>query len=205
MSGAGRNEIRNLREHYRSGVSDLRRDFFEPCFRYCTGYKRAAGYFSSTALLSWLEGITRIAHGTALRLKLLVSNELSPEDADALRRCHDNVARQELLSLAADKVVEMVLAFEDSRDPTERTSLFAWLITHGHLELQFAFAVHVHEPGIFHEKIGVFDFPWGDRVAFTGSANETGMGHSRNYESIDVYRSWVKGDAGEGRHKDPSV
>lgn len=30
-----------------------------------------------------------------------------------------------------------------------------------------------------------------DKVAFTGSANESLSGHERNYGSIDVYRSWI--------------
>lgn len=34
----------------------------------------------------------------------------------------------------------------------------------------------------------------GDRVAFTGSANDSINGHSQNYESIDVYRSWLPAD-----------
>jgi superfamily II DNA or RNA helicase len=31
----------------------------------------------------------------------------------------------------------------------------------------------------------------GDQLAFTGSANETGSGQRRNYESIDVFRGWL--------------
>jgi hypothetical protein len=63
------------------------------------------------------------------------------------------------------------------------------------LELRFAFAEHIDDPGIFHEKIGIFDFPENRAVAFTGSANETFGGHRRNYESIDVYRSWLPGES----------
>ena len=60
--------------------------------------------------------------------------------------------------------------------------------------MRFAFLKHVGTAGIFHEKIGVLDFPDGKQVAFTGSANETLGGHRTNYESIDVYRNLVSGE-----------
>ena len=66
--------IRTLADHFRSGTHDLRRDFFGPCFKYCQRYRRAAGYFSSTALLSWLTGISRLVErGEALQIDLIVS------------------------------------------------------------------------------------------------------------------------------------
>lgn len=92
----------------------------------------------------------------------------------------------------ADQLVFDALSF--SRDPGDtglRLQLFAWLVASGRLELRFAFPEHVEDPGIFHEKIGIFDFPWGDSVAFTGSANETISGHTRNFESVDVFRRWL--------------
>jgi len=196
MSDVGKNEVRQIDGHYRTGKHDLRRDFFEICFKHCNYYRRASGYFSSTALLSWLAGISRLAEAEGkLEIDLIVSHELSAEDAKALRSCHDPVERQQLLSLAADKVVDMIIALrEQSSNLEARVSLFAWLVAQEHLRIQFAFPDHMDDVGIFHEKIGVFEFPWGDKVAFTGSANETGSGHTRNYESIDVYRSWISGD-----------
>ena len=188
--------IRGLSDHFRSGKSNLREDFFEPCFQHCHRYRRAAGYFSSTALLSWLTGISRLVQdGEQLKIELIISHELSPEDAKALRSCHDAEERQQLLTMTADRVIGMIIALkEHEKGLEERVGLFAWLVARGHVELRFAFPIHVEDAGIFHEKIGIFDFPWGDSVAFTGSANETGSGHSRNYESIDVYRSWIAGD-----------
>ena len=42
-----------LKSHYRSGVDDLSAEFFVPCLKEARVYRRAAGYFSSTALLTW--------------------------------------------------------------------------------------------------------------------------------------------------------
>ena len=192
----GREQIRKLADHYRTGRDDLGRDFFEPCFAYCHLYRRASGYFSSTALLSWLTGITRlVSEGSELEIRLIISNELSREDAQALRDCHNPEERTRLLRLATDKIIDLILSLKNDGGSAERVSLFAWLVAQGHVKLKFAFPTHIEIAGIFHEKIGVFDFPWGDRVAFTGSANETISGHVKNYESIDVYRSWIEGDS----------
>ena len=68
------------------------------------------------------------------------------------------------------------------------------MIANEKLILKFAFPQHINQVGIFHEKIGIFDLENGNFIAFTGSANESINGHSRNYESIDVYRSWVSAD-----------
>lgn len=196
MSDIGCTEVRALASHYRTGKDDLRRDFFEQCFKYCSHYRRAVGYFSTTALLSWLTGLDRlVVDGGGLKIQLIISNELSKVDADALKYCNDATERKRLLTLAADKIVDLIVSLRSKDGGTEeRVALFAWLIASGHVELKFAFPIHIEDVGIFHEKIGVFDFPWGDRVAFTGSANETGSGHVKNYESIDVYRSWILGD-----------
>ena len=44
--------------------------------------------------------------------------------------------------------------------------------------------------GIFHEKAGIVEDRGGDRIAWTGSLNETAAGWRHNWESISVYTSW---------------
>ena len=63
-----------------------------------------------------------------------------------------------------------------------RALIFAWLLANQRLDMKFAFPSHIERAGIFHEKIGIFDFPSGDTVAFTGSANESIGGHRLNYK-----------------------
>jgi hypothetical protein len=46
---------------------------------------------------------------------------------------------------------------------------------------------------IFHEKTGVVEDKTGDRLAFSGSLNETPSGWSRNWESFHVFTSWDGG------------
>jgi superfamily II DNA or RNA helicase len=187
--------LRALKGHYRSGRDDLGEGFFQPCLREASVYRRAVGYFSSAALLTWTDALPRVAVEGGLLVQLIASPELSAADAAALRQLRSSEAVERFQSVVVDRILEEILAlFDDPSDRALRARIFAWLVANDRLQLKFAFPEHVDDATIFHEKIGVFDFADGTRVAFTGSANETIRGYRRNYESIDVYRSWVAGE-----------
>lgn len=187
--------IDDLKGHYRSGRDDLATDFFQPCMREAIRYRRAVGYFSTSALLSWTDALPRVALEDGLRIQLIASPELSELDHKSLRSLGSTEQRDQYRAMVVDKILEAIAALVESPgDQTLRAQIFSWLVANERLELRFAFPEHIEEPGIFHEKIGIFDFPGQRSVAFTGSANETRGGHYRNYESIDVYRSWVEGE-----------
>lgn len=184
-----------LKPHYRSGVDTLATDFFAPCLKEATLYRRAAGYFSSMALLTWAEALPRLVGEQSLKIQLIACPSLSQKDIAAIRDAADDAKREDYRRMIVERMLEEVIALADRPgDQGLRAKILAWLIANDRLEIRFAFAGHVEDPGIFHEKIGVFDFPGGAQVAFTGSANETLGGHKRNYESVDVYRSWVQGE-----------
>jgi superfamily II DNA or RNA helicase len=187
--------IRNLQSHYRTGKANLGTDFFAPCLKRCTFYRRAVGYFSSGALITWAAALPRLAHTDTVKIHLLISPVLSVEDRTALEATLDDAERTKLRQMIADNIIEEALTFVGQPESVQlRLKLLAWMVATDRLILRFAFAKHIDDSGIFHEKIGIFDFPWGDQVAFTGSANETHFGHSQNYETIDVYRSWLDSD-----------
>lgn len=194
-SPQGKAVIRRLSSHYRSGNDSLGSQFFNPCLKFCSEYRRAVGYFSSKALIKWLEVLPRF-NSENVRIYLLISPELSDGDHKALAKSIDEYERQRLRQLSADQLIQDLIAELSTSNLSiqNRILLFSWMIANEYLELRFAFPEHVEQPGIFHEKIGIFNFSWNDRVAFTGSANESENGYERNYESIDVYRSWVTAD-----------
>lgn len=184
--------LANLKSHYRSGRDDLATDFFQPCLRCASLYRRAVGYFSTSALLTWTDALPRVAVEGELLVQLIASPELSASDAAALRQLNNPDAIARFQAVLVDGILEEIVSLLDApTDKALRARVFLWLVANDRLQLKFAFPAHVEEPGIFHEKIGIFDFPGGVKVAFTGSANETRRGHRQNYESIDVYRSWL--------------
>lgn len=192
-----------LKSHYRSGADDLAKDFFQPCLNVATRYRRAVGYFSTSSLLGWTDALLRLAKGGHLTVQLIASPEMSPADAATLRSLQDPGRIAAYQAVIVERVLEEILALLDAPgDQALRARVFAWLVANDRLQLKFAFPVHVDDAGIFHEKIGVFDFGNGERAAFTGSANETMSGYRRNYESIDVYRTWVGGEEERVRVKE---
>jgi hypothetical protein len=164
--------LEGVKAHYRSGADTLADDFFGPCLRHATLYRRASGYFSSTALLSWVSALPRLIQENDLKILLIASPELSPQDISILKDLDDEVKRAAYQTILVDRLLEHVLTLIDNPDAAgARAQLFAWLLATGKLEIRFAFAGHIDGAGIFHEKIGVFDFAGGKQIAFTGSAN----------------------------------
>jgi superfamily II DNA or RNA helicase len=180
-----------LRATYRSGSTSLSDAFFKPCLRECVRYRRAAGYFSSSALLAWAEALQGSAGAHELTVDLLISPELSAMDRLALERSASPADSEALLQRGADALISAILSAP--AEPQPRADYLVWLIASGRLQLQFAYP---REPaqGMFHQKVGLFELADGARVAFEGSANETGAGHRHNYEGLQVFRSWVAGD-----------
>jgi len=189
-------DLLNIKSHYRTGTSDLGKEFFGPCLNLCCEYRRAVGFFSSSALCTWADALPRIASPSTATIKLLASPTLSKEDFEAIKMATSSSERSRLRQISADKFVLDAIEFASNPISPEnkKLELLAWMIANERLIIKFAFPEHVSNAGIFHEKIGIFDFASGETVAFTGSANESISGHSNNYETIDVYRSWENSD-----------
>jgi superfamily II DNA or RNA helicase len=188
--------IMELLSHYRSGSSTLGVEFFGPCLREAVRYRRAAGYFSSSALITWAGALPSLVGDRGLRIQLIASPELSQADVLTLQKLGDEGERQFYRQKLSDDILDQITEYtQNTSDVSIRAEIFAWMIANDRLEIRFAFPTHVQGADLFHAKYGVFDFQTGERVAFIGSANETFRGHTQNYETIDVYRDWVAGDA----------
>jgi hypothetical protein len=73
-------DVRNLKSHYRSGRASLAKEFFAPCLAGCSLYRRAAGYFSSSALITWAAALPRLAQSSNVSIKVIASPQLSAEE-----------------------------------------------------------------------------------------------------------------------------
>jgi superfamily II DNA or RNA helicase len=187
-------EIIEFKGRYRSCDGGLVSDFFEPCLRNFSMYKRVAGYFSSSALRTWSNSLQRII-SEDVKIQLLISPELSEKDAEIFTNTATDEKKQKILVASADKIIEEAMEFLSDPDNGELgLRLLAWMIASGKLEIRFGIPKHTDDAGIFHEKFGIFYFPGGGSVAFDGSTNETDHGHRRNYERANIYRSWVPND-----------
>ncbi|MEG0913799.1 MAG: DEAD/DEAH box helicase family protein [Oscillospiraceae bacterium] len=175
----------DLKPEYRSRLDNVVRDFYNPVLNQAVTYKRAVGFFSSSALLSLTAGICGLIENGGI-IQMIASPRLSPEDVDAINdgiRRRDDVIKEALLR----ELREPKGKFEEAR-----LNLLSNLIAAGRLEIKIAFLDDDNTVGMFHEKLGLMYDSEGNIIAFSGSMNESANAFTTNYEAIDVFASWTQ-------------
>lgn len=173
-----------LEIRYRSDRHDLPRDFFCPVLSKTVTYKRASGYFNTTSLLEASTGLYSMARRGNARIELICSPQLTEEDIRAINTGYKN--RDEVFLTALNRgFIEPVGYYEE-----ERLNLLANLIATGVLDIKLAFLQDENGISIYHEKIAIYIDENGDRIAISGSNNESGNAMNGNFESFYVFTSW---------------
>lgn len=174
-----------LKHEYRSLSQNVIGEFYTPVLKESILYKRAVGFFSSSALLELSAGICGLIENGG-RIELIASPKLSQEDIQAI---NDGIKRR-------DKVIEDVLLrdLQDIQGKFDeiRLNLLSNLIAAGRLEIKIAFLEANNAIGIFHEKVGLMYDDKDNIIAFSGSMNESANAFLNNYEAIDVFASWTQ-------------
>ena len=171
---------------YRSNEHNIPKDFLCPVLEQTVMYKRAAGYFSTTALVSLSRGLYSMASHNDCHIQLICSPKLSEEDIFAIQHGYDlrEVINKSLL-LEMEKTVRI---YEE-----ERLNLIATLIAEGKLDIKLAYMEDDTGINVYHEKIAVFVDRDGNRIAYSGSMNESENGMEENFESFFTFCSWKDG------------
>ncbi len=172
-----------IKKEYRSLVDNVAKDFYIPLLGQAVSYKRAVGFFSSSVLIEISKGIARLIQNGGT-IQLVASPYLSEEDVVAIRKGYE----------LREKIIENAL-FRELLEPTtefdkKRLNLLANLIADGTLDIKIALTEQKGKLGMYHEKMGIILDTDGNRVAFSGSMNESATAMSLNYETIDVFCSW---------------
>ena len=172
-----------IAKEYRNLKCDVINDFYIPVLSNAVMYKRAVGFFNSAALYEMAIGLKHLVENQG-RIELIVSPRLTEEDIQSINLGYKT--REEVIERA------LLRDFDAPQSKTEfrKLNLLANLIAEGVLDIKVAFKININSAGIFHEKIGIIIDSEGNKVAFTGSMNETYSGLLQNYESIDVFCSW---------------
>lgn len=174
-----------LKPEYRSLLDNVIKDFYVPVLKQATMYKRAVGFFSSSALLELSAGICGLVENGG-KIQLIASPKLSAEDIEAI---NDGIKRR-------DDVIEEALLRElrepQGRFEEARLNLLSNLIAAGRLDIKIAFLESDNAVGMFHEKLGLMYDSDNHIIAFSGSMNESANAFTTNYEAIDVFTSWSK-------------
>ena len=174
-----------IQEGYRSSSGNIVDEFYLPVLSESVEYSRAVGYFNSSSLAKAAKGITAFIENGG-KMKLIASPQLDEKDIEAIKKGYadrENVIKEAVmreLSKVNNEIVQKRLEF------------LAWLVAEKLLDIRFALVENYH--GIYHEKLGVLTDKKGNKIAFGGSSNETLGGIYSNFESIDVFRSWIEAE-----------
>lgn len=175
-----------IKAEYRSLLDQVAKDFFVPLLSQAISYKRAVGFFSSSALVEISKGIIALVENGG-EIELIASPYLSEEDIKSIRDGY------ELRDDVVKRAIRRELRDAQNAKEESRLNLLSYLISEGHLDIKIALTKNENELGMYHEKMGLIEDAEGNVVAFSGSMNESRTAFLVNYESIDVFCSW-KGD-----------
>ena len=178
-----KNYDNHIKSEYRSLIDNVVQDFYIPLLKEAVTYKRAVGFFSSTALVELSIGIGVMAERGG-HIQIVASPHLSSEDIEAIRKGYED----------RDRIIEGAL-LRSLSNPTdyysmERLNLLASLIAEGILDIKIAYTEDKNGIGMYHEKMGIIEDKERNIVAFSGSMNESLTAMSINYETIDVFCNW---------------
>ena len=166
---------------YKTNKHDIVKEFYTPVLKESVLYKRAVGFFSSTALIELSKGLAGLIRNGG-KIRFIVSPLLSQEDIDAIQRGYDE---REIIKNSLERELREPI----NNSEIERLNWLATMIACGRMEIKVAFTPPQKSTGMYHEKIGVLYDAEGERIAFTGSMNETINAFHNNFESIEVYSS----------------
>lgn len=183
MSDAMALRTLDIKSEYRSLLDNISRDFYVPLLSEAISYKRAVGFFSSSALIEISTGIAALVQNGG-SIQIVASPYLSEDDITAIKKGYE----------LRDKIIKQAVLRQMTAPETEfgqkRLNLLANLIADGVLDIKIAFTENESNMGMYHEKMGIITDANQNRVAFSGSMNESLAAMKLNYEAIDVFCSW---------------
>ena len=166
---------------------DLVKLFYLRALEDAKRYDRLTGYFSASALRLAARGIEGLVRNKG-RMRLIVGCTL---DAPEIAAIHEGA---ELRGKVTEHLQRWPLQPENAGE-ADALELLAWMVANDHLDVKVAVPTDelgrpVAESALFHEKTGIIEDTNGDRIAWTGSLNETASGWKHNWETVNVFTSW---------------
>ena len=166
-------------QDYAGKFQDVIEDFYIPVLTNSILYEREAGYFTSSILNITYKALPSfISNGG--KIKIICNHELSNEDD--IKVADSGFRNQNLID-----DFDSLLSHYDTR---KRTQLFCSLIERDILDIKIC----ITKTGIYHKKVGILTDKQGNIISFKGGVNETYSGWKRNYDSIDVEKSYDGGN-----------
>ena len=135
----------NFKFCYRSDKDNLVNDFFIPALLCAKEYKRAVGFFSSSALCSLGRGLDGLLRNDGT-MKIVASPILSSQDVEAIENGYRD--RDEVYTTNCTNII-------NNLNWNLELEVLAWLIATNKLNIKLAYREGNTAPGIYHEKLGI--------------------------------------------------
>ena len=195
-------DIYELEDFYQNGPIKIGDVLIKPCLSLCFHYRRGTGFFSSSALKSYVSSFDNIINEKTkidilcspvvtdkALIRILGENKTDDEKRETIRKHHQNIA---LYAIGYER---------NENERSYRNKLLAYMIAKNILEIRFAipkkFDLVTDEPNeknLYHVKNGYFEFPDETKIAFNGSFNESESGHHSHIDNTLVFRSFVESE-----------
>ena len=159
---------------------NLVRLFYLPALEDAKRYDRLTGYFRASALTLAARGIEGLVR-TGATCGSLVGCTLGEDEIKAIEE-GESLRRQVGKRLTADPLAPPDAAGRGALE------LLSWMVEQNYLDVRVAVPCDgngkpVNDGSLFHEKTGIIEDRGGDRIAWTGSLNETATGWVRNWKA----------------------
>jgi SNF2 family DNA or RNA helicase len=181
---------------YSSDENNPVADFYIPALECAVQYDRKSGFFNSSILSKVARGLGAMLHNQG-HMRLLMGCQFSPQDLQAIKQGYE-------LRTALGQRLDAELQPPKNFTQLKHFEILSWLIQNQYLDIRIAVPLRSDgtpeesdrqlDPNrIFHEKVGIITDVNDDRLAFSGSNNESIGGWEANIESFHVYFSWDGG------------
>ena len=171
--------------YHPDNCDDIIAEFYRPALAQAVSYDRTTYEFRPSALAAVGRGLQDflLADG---HIRLICNYELSMPVYQAIQ---DGLTQaQNVLHEHAppESLIESANLLDEERK--RALDLLTWLVAQERIDIKVAFVQEGRH--IFHEKEGILTDAEGNRIAFSGSANETRSAWLENYERTMVFTDW---------------
>ncbi len=173
----------DLKSVYNSEDNNLLEEFYIPALSHSCLYQRSVGYFSAATISYAAQAYSLFVHSGG-KIELILGAFVREDEYEAVVGGYNTERVSESIGGELNSIFE-----EPSSELFScRLRALAWLVANEKLTIKVA----LRKKGLFHEKVGILSDQRGDRLVFTGSANETdkALMPGYNYESINVFPTW---------------
>jgi len=149
--------------------------------KHSSRYNRIGSYFTSASFISLAEGLSEFILNEG-KIRMIINYELAEEDYNAIQKTIDYEK--------VEKKIEIDISNLKSEIELNSAKVLGWLIAEKKLEIRVVIG---RSNELMHIKQGIIEDDYGNKVAFTGSANETYSAYEKNIEQLTFFKNWEEG------------